>query len=413
MAVGKIRRLNTAWSLGVGENPCYLRAKVVDPFNNSIPGVRISFSTAHVGNASPHVAMSGQRSELNYRDVTRSSRRHKRGSTSMFSSYVEELTGTRSFPNGVCLPVGCHDSGMLQASRLGNELVLLEPDTPSSNMGKIEEMHGMVENSSAFQNITIKLDTSLLYNTTNLTSHYAYFRSEDDCRTTSPLLQTYVFRDNHEISDGSALSRYSTNFQNNVILTFGMPSLHHSNPKPVLKYCHMKARVRFARTFSYQHSLHLEVVTYNNRTTNSGSTMVLLGWRSVPLKPPVVFTDGFSTQLVCVEFLCGEVQLTDREQLELRVTIRKKHGASYNSLSCFFSSNHEHLFNRTTESVTPRDTGGYVFVRKMFNVRTRSYRTTSHREISNEYSAATLAESNQKCRNSSPNDNVSAFFDCL
>ena len=395
-----MKRLNTWWSLGVGEKPCYLRAKVINSVNESIPGVKISFTKAQIDPAP----------ESNH-----GSNRKKRNHMPLFSSRVEALTGSRSYPNGACLPVGCHDTGMLQASRLGNELVLLEPNTPASNMGRVKEMRAMTEQPRVYENTSTKLDTSLVYNSTNISSHYAYFRTRDECRDTSPTLQTYLFRDNSDHQDGSVLSRYQSNHLNNVILTFGMPSQRHGAPEPVLKYCHVKVRVQYYPTFNHSDPIQIEVVTFKNRTTDPKNSLLFLGWRTITLQPRVA-SDEIVTQETCVEYLCGEIFLTDKEQLVLRVTLRDKTNNSETSQlpRCKFSST-RFDYSRTNNLIDDADEhyvrGGHVYVRKMFNIHPRSYRTA--REISDEFSATTLAESKEKCVKSLSNDNVSAYFRCL
>ena len=408
LAKGKIKRLNTAWSLAIGKSPCYVRARVTKPRNGSVSGVKVSFTTAYVGPTQHRFTVM---------------RRHRRNKKPMLSSRVEGLTGSEGHPNGVCLPVGCHDTGILQATRLGNDLVLLEPDAPTSHMGRVKEMKVMVGiEGEAFQNISAPIDVGHVYNTTNMTSRYAYFRSREECRVTSPSLQTYVFRDNTETHDGRLLSSYGENFQNNVILTQGMPNQQLSDPKLVLKYCHVKILVRLHPHFQYRGPLQVEVVTYRNKTTRARSTMTFLGWRTVSVKPRARVEGSIEARYVCVEYLCGETHLTDREQIVLRATIRQNNVNTTSQSSviphCVFSPARPEnalLNNRIApnmfENNPERD--GYLYVHKMFNVRTRSYRTASRREIRNEYSATTLAESKEKCVKSSTTENVSAYFDCL
>ena len=400
-------RLNTAWSLGIAESPCYLRAKVIDSLNNPVPGVKIAFTTAHLNSGVAQHA-SG-------------TKRDTRSQKPLFTSKVEALTGSRNYPIGVCLPVGCHDTGMLQASRLGNELVLLEPNAPASNMGSVKDMIVMTQNLRVYEsvsNLSSTIDASLVHNCTNLTSHYAYFRTKDECRDTSPSLQTYVFHDNADAHDGSVLSRYRYNFRNNVILTFGIPNQRPNRPRPILKYCHVKVRVQYFLTFQYNGPIQIEVTTMRNR---SSSSLLVLGWRSITLNPPSTHRQAVDTHHVCVEYVCGEIQLTDREQLVLRVTMREKNlpnaTQTLEESGCRFIP--LYYQSRTSNIITDHDPpdelsrSGYVYVQKMFNVSPRSYRTISHqREISNEFSATSLAGSKEKCLNSSPGDDVSAYFKC-
>ena len=356
-----------------------------------------------------------------------SSKRSKRNNKPLFSSKVEALTGSRSYPNGACLPVGCHNTGMLQASRLGNELVLLEPNVPDSSMGRVKEMNLMTESLNVFENVSNissrmdSLDISRVHNSTNMTSHYAYFRTRDECRDTSPSLQTYVFRDNAEIHDGRVLSRYRYHFRNNVILTFGMPNQRPSTPKPVLKYCHVKVQVQYYPSFIYTEPIQLEVTTLRNRSARN--SLLVLGWRTNTLKAPSsVSLRGVATEHACIEYLCGETHLTDKEQLILRVTIRDKiprnATQTQETSGCRFLPYDYYTIrtnNHINEPEPPDESNrsGYIYVQKMFNIRLRSFRTPTQREITNEFSAASLAESKEKCENSLPNDNISAYFECL
>uniref|UniRef100_H2XQY2 Uncharacterized protein n=3 Tax=Ciona intestinalis TaxID=7719 RepID=H2XQY2_CIOIN len=161
VVTAKIHRFKTAWSLGFGRNPCYIRARVLDSQNESVPAVRIAFRSS---NEDGKAAMMMTHKRDSGRGRTR------------FPWYVEDMTSSRDYPNGVCLPVGCTNTGVLFASRLGNDLVLLEPEVPPMEMGQVKQVHrhnGRTRSSS--RRLSKVLKTATPTRNSSGVIHTAYF----------------------------------------------------------------------------------------------------------------------------------------------------------------------------------------------------------------------------------------------
>ncbi|CAK8692132.1 unnamed protein product [Clavelina lepadiformis] len=421
ITTAKLFRLNTPWALGIADPPCYLRARVLDANNKTVPNVKIAFSARTADESIATLGSSFDNSKNRIEKIT-------------FSSYVEDITTSRTNTNGICLPVGCHDTGMLQASRVGNELVMLEPEAPASNMGHVKEYRSIGYNSSKIASISRVLDTSS-HMDSNLTKHQAYFHNQEDCRNTRPSYQTYIFRGEGNAQDGSVLSR--SNYRNRVIFTFGMASpqatkwAERGSNYP--RYCHVKVQVLINPTFTYRstwniHQSVIEAVTYRNKTAGpNGVTM--LGWRHVMLKP---YSTGnnIENQYACVEYLCGGSRLAQAENLFLYLTIRHTtNSSSLNDIDtldgprCNFtttpprtSNDYASMFNAVNPSneVDHFNRGGYVHTSNNLSRRSRRRKNkVSRRRPFKEFPGRTLAESKQNCESSSVNEKPSAYFQCM
>nr|XP_002123662.2 uncharacterized protein LOC100178078 [Ciona intestinalis] len=412
VVTAKIHRFKTAWSLGFGRNPCYIRARVLDSQNESVPAVRIAFRSS---NEDGKAAMMMTHKRDSGRGRTR------------FPWYVEDMTSSRDYPNGVCLPVGCTNTGVLFASRLGNDLVLLEPEVPPMEMGQVKQVHrhnGRTRSSS--RRLSKVLKTATPTRNSSGVIHTAYFRRKEECRETRPELQTYVFRDRSEPRDGSVLSRSRFNYRNKVIQTFVVSSERDGvrgsrSSTPMKRFCHIKVNVtsrpNIGRRISAPSSQSvIEAVTLRNRTNVAHNQTTILGWRHAMLRP--FNPHRTEEQSVCVEYLCDNGRVSPSDVTVVHLTIRHalNNDVGNDVLSlmtqprCNFSPRGSTV-RGSFRTQSPPNAGGYVNVRTRASSRSRVASFRRHRrEFGIEFEGRTIAESHRKCMSSKKY--VAAFFDC-
>lgn len=423
----KIKRFNSFWALGSSRTPCYLRSQVLDAQDNPVPGIRLVFTT--------------HSSKKRMLPASRRSQPATGRRTSPLGYYVDGLTRDKGHSNGICLPVGCHDVGLLYASRLGNDLVLLDPEEPAQNMGMIRRFPVTRRYGRRRHTVTSNvLDTTSPYNATGLASHFAYFPTKDECTTTPPEFHTYIFRDYSDLNKKNVLSRIRYNFNNRVIQTFAMTGTDAKHNPPagdeLQKFCYVKVLIRFHSSTAYEprSTNVLESLTFRNKT-EGGSGMTVLGWRRVVVKQPTPmdFIGAVDhTEVVCIEYVCGASDSVDSDDLVVYLSLRRSRdsdGSAVDNLSersnCNFTTylppplrlarRASRLSARSFGQVT-FNRGGYVYVsgraREDARQEQSQFKLTHHEMFRHVFEGRTREISKRKCESTTKHQFISAYFEC-
>ncbi|MEL6741783.1 MAG: hypothetical protein AAFP26_14100, partial [Planctomycetota bacterium] len=299
IVTARISRFNVGAALGTHHQPCYLRVQVTDGAGRAVPQVEVTYKARATVPTTVTLASSGA-------NATSSQRREG------FKSYLARLTTAHTSINGLCIPTGCRDEGLLSAYRPGQSLLLLEPEVPPPGMGVVVEHR--ISSINRHQPTT-RLNVTSLASTS---SHTSYFGSKRACDETRAGLMTYVFRDPGPAAaaaqDGSQLGRYSVSrgsgAGNRVIRTFGASR----PPRLTVRFCHFKIGIRFAPGFfaSANRTRAIEAVTFANGSSasarvGSGERLTMLGWRTIAVEPgDDGDDDGATERSMCVDYRCGD-----------------------------------------------------------------------------------------------------------
>lgn len=210
--------------------------------------------------------------------------------TNKYKTFIEDLTRVTD-TSGLCMPVGCRKFGSLSASKQGNDLVLLKPDTPHPDMGRVAH-HSLESVGNHFSETRVNPDE---HDGKPIPSHSwndpeppisAYFRKEEDCRKLEGGRYTYVFRDESLSSDGGGNVVPATNFQNRIIQTmmFADEEINDEagNRKLRATICHMKVSVIMLHTSARTKDVPMviEAITFGGNNVSNK----MIGWRRETFK---------------------------------------------------------------------------------------------------------------------------------
>ena len=365
IVTAKITRFNVGIALASNKTPCYLRVKVLDYRNEVIPKVMVTYKTG-VANST---------------------------SLAGFQSRTDHVTTSHTPINGMCIPTGCHENGVISAYHPGEGLRLLKPEIPPEGMGQVVE-----EQISTF-NLKSSENSSALVS--------SYFQTKQECDETRAGLMTYTFRDVignqvNTLPQMGELASWTINVQNHVIRTFASAS---PSTAEFVKFCHFKLKLKLKPTFFRRNNVTqpatvLESVTFMGNETlegdQSSQQMSILGWRHITIDSPrrddVITSDGSVIRLLCVDYKCSDsrVYAQKRPSVYVKVVHLTDSQFSRTEPDCEFTPSDPSIRHEETPN---RKNGGYIkFKSALFDGRS-------------------LLESKRACA-ASGNKNFSATFVC-
>ena len=279
-------------ALATSKTPCYLRVKVLNYRNEIIPKVMVTYKTG-VANST---------------------------SLAGFQSHTDHVTTSHTPINGMCIPTGCHENGVISAYHPGEDLRLLKPEVPPEGMGQVVEERISTFNLKSSGNSSVS----------------SYFRTKQECDETRAGLMTYTFRD--VISDQlqamplmGEMGSWTVNVQNHVIRTFASTS---PSTADFVKFCHFKLKLKLKPTFFRRSNVTqplaaLESVTFTDNDTlegdQSNQQMSILGWRHITIDSPrrddVITGDGSVIRLLCVDYKCSDSRAYERKRPSVFVKV--------------------------------------------------------------------------------------------
>lgn len=393
IVTARIKRFNAAIALGTDHSPCYLRVQVLDSQNEIIPEVRVAFKAC-----TKSVFEMISLRHTNSTDYQTS-----------FKSYVDGLTSYNTPMNGLCLPTGCRDAGILSAYRPGQDLLLLKPDVPPKNMGEVIDHEVSPNNRYIGSSVSTRLPPT---NSSQLSS--VYFQTKQECYETRPGILTYVFRDRKVMTqDSSKLGRYSISHQNEVIRTFGSP-----RPSRIeVEFCHFKIKLRFLPSFFENNSSvtrrpHvIEAVTFSNGSSGllGGSQhLTMLGWRHVAIEDLDIKEPRLVERIICIDYRCADSRVFIDSKPFVYITIRYTDSWSVereDRPNCRFMPNASHSSNEINNFANSKF-GGYIYFSEVAS------HIREDANIGRSYNGRSLLESKRVCSSSNDSD-YSAYFVCL